>query len=365
MTNRSRFMAVTGVLALVVIVALIAYEAGRSSGAKKAETTSASEPPSEVTAAVQTVLAREATLKRTITAYGTIVPAPGGIHNLSVPFECQIERVAASEGQAVSKAEVLLVVTGSPDAKLALAQARADARAAGEAAKQMRERHRLKLADDAALAQAEAAADAAGSRLKSMEARHLEEHHEVRVPEGGIATKLSFAVGAVVPAGVTMAEVAQSGDAEVRLGVEPSEAPNLASGSTASIQVVDADAPPIEGRVRAVSPAINPGTRLADVFVTLPPGSHPSLGRYVRGSLTTTTSNGLVVPYAAVLPSGEGSVLFTVRDGHAVRHEVHVVLESGDEVLISAPGVTAGDAVVISGNYEIEDGMALKVAPHS
>ena len=122
MSSRWKFLAAAGALAFAVIVALIAYHAGRSSGMKQAGTSAAGAPPSEVTATVRTMPAREGTLTKTITAYGSVVPAPGGLNSLSVPFECRIEQVSASEGQAVSKGETLIVVTGSTDAKLALAQ---------------------------------------------------------------------------------------------------------------------------------------------------------------------------------------------------------------------------------------------------
>ena len=59
--------------------------------------------------------------------------------------------------------------------------------------------------------------------------------------------------------------------------------------------------------------AVNPDTRLSDVFVTLPPGSHPSLGRYVKGLLTSASAKGLVVPYAAVLPGERESVLASMQ----------------------------------------------------
>jgi membrane fusion protein (multidrug efflux system) len=176
--------------------------------------------------------------------------------------------------------------------------------------------------------------------------------------------RLPYPQGAVVPAGTPLAEVADSKAVEVRLGVEPTEASGLAPGSAVPLQPVDGNgASAIEGRIRAVSPAINPATRLVEVYLTLPAGSHLSLGRYVSGLVTAASAKGLVVPYAAVLPGEKGSVLYTLKDARAVRHEVRVVIENGDEALVSAPDVKAGDPVVVSGNYELEGNMAVKVEP--
>jgi membrane fusion protein (multidrug efflux system) len=66
------------------------------------------------------------------------------------------------------------------------------------------------------------------------------------------------------------------------------------------------------------------------------------------------------VPRSAVLPADNKFVLFTVKNGKAVRHEVKVGLTSGDLVEVIADDLTVGDAVVTLGNYELDDGMAIQ-----
>jgi hypothetical protein len=71
----------------------------------------------------------------------------------------------------------------------------------------------------------------------------------------------------------------------------------------------------------------------------------------------------LVVPRSAVLPDEDNKqVLFTVKDGKAVRHEVDVGITAGDLVEVTASGLNAGDAVVTLGNYELTDGMSIQAA---
>ena len=362
MRSRSWWAAVAGALLLALACAFFAYRVGRSRGEAAAGGSAA--PPAEVTAAVAVVPVKTGTVTRTLLAYGSVVPAPGAQFALSVPFECQVESVPVSEGQAVSKGTLLLSVSGSPDAKLALAQARIEAASARDTLRQVQERHDLKLADDAALAQARGAADAAEARLKSLQARRLDGIHDLGAPADGIVYRLPFTRGAVVPAGTSLAEVADGGRLEARFGLEPSVRGRFAPGSVVTLQPVDGDGvTPVVGRIRAVSTAINPGTRMVDIYVALTQGISLALGAYMKASFTAASATGLVVPYTAVLPGEAGFVLFTVKDGKAVRHAVTVTAENGEEVAVAGAGLAAGDLAVVSGNYELQDGMAVRVEP--
>lgn len=362
MTRRVLWLAATAAVAIGALCALVAYEVGRSRGVSAAASLGRPAAPAEVTAAVRTSPVEEGTVSRTAVAYGSVVPSPDGLRSLGVPFECQVERVAVSEGQAVVRGAGLLWVTGSPDARLALAQARADALAAEATLKQVRQRHALGLADDAALAQAEGASQASAARLQSLESRHLDAPLGLTSPVDGTVAKLDYAAGAVVPAGAVLAEVADSRAAEVHLGVDPSDVKGLVAGAPVSLEAVDGAAgAPVAGRVRSVSASVNPATRMADVYVALPEGAALALGAYVRGTFAVASAKGLVVPYGAVLPDGDRSVLFTVSGGRAVRHDVRVTAEDGEKAAVEGAGLKAGDAAVVSGNYELEDGMAVRV----
>ncbi|MGA9750850.1 MAG: efflux RND transporter periplasmic adaptor subunit [Acidobacteriota bacterium] len=365
MNRRILWMGVIGALALMGATALFTYWMGRSLGSAEPSRSGVQTLPKEVTAAVRVVPVRESVLSRTATAYGNVVPPPGGVRTVSVPFDCQIVTLSVREGQAASRGMLLMTVTGSPDAKLALVQARAQAHSDAETYHQVEARHRLKLADDATLAQAKGAFEASEARLKSLEARGLAEAHPLASPVDGTVLRLPFSQGAVVPAGTALAEVAGLAHLEALLGLEPGDAHDLHPGAPVDLDMVgDHGGPPLKGVLSSVSPAINPSTRLVDAYVALPRGCSLPLGAYVRGTFTLTSAKGLVVPYAAVLPAGSGGVLYTVRDGRAVRHEVRVVVETSDEAQVSAPGLAAGDLAVVTGNYELENGMAVKVEPH-
>ena len=80
------------------------------------------------------------------------------------------------------------------------------------------------------------------------------------------------------------------------------------------------------------------------------------------GTIELAKKTALVAPRTAVLPDDDKQVLFTVKDGKAVRHEVKVGISTDDLVEVSADDLHEGDQVVVLGNYELENGMAIQTA---
>jgi len=75
-------------------------------------------------ATVQVVPIREGTITENITTYGTVIPAPGAVQTLSLPFESRVRRIFVSNGQRVSIRKILLEVDPSPDTRLQVEEAR-------------------------------------------------------------------------------------------------------------------------------------------------------------------------------------------------------------------------------------------------
>ena len=117
------------------------------------------------------------------------------------------------------------------------------------------------------------------------------------------------------------------------------------------------------GTVRLVTRRVDPVTRLVLTFVTLPADSPLMLGGFVRGEVMVDQPAGILVPRSAVLPTESGDQLFTVSDGKAVAHTVQVVMQNDTQALLASGEVAAGDAVVVTGNYGLEDGAAVTRRP--
>jgi len=169
-----------------------------------------------------------------------------------------------------------------------------------------------------------------------------------------------------VPAGTALATVTADGRLEARLGVEVSEAALVHSGQPVTlISASRSDLAPASSQVRLAGHALDAATGAAEVRVPVPPGAAILLGEHLRGVIELERKEALVAPRSAVLPAGDRFVLYTVKGGKAVRHEVKTGLASGDLVEVIGEGLQEGDVVVTLGNYELSDDLPVETAEPS
>ncbi|MDA8168630.1 MAG: efflux RND transporter periplasmic adaptor subunit [Nitrospiraceae bacterium] len=312
-------------------------------------------------ASVRVAPLKMASLSAVITAYGDVIPAPGAVQVVSMPYETRVSRVMVSSGQKISKGDALLEIEPSPDTLLKLEQAKNSYEISKQNLDHVKQLFSLKLATNAQILKAQEVFRRASLQLESLRNRGVDGKRVVRASASGLISSVQIQEGAIVPAGNPLAGIIAQNRLEVRLGVEPGDTRRLASGRPVSLSYVNEPGKEkVEGGIRKVSRAINPATRLVDVFVTLPKSAGFLLGEYIMGRIETASSYGMTAPRSAVLPEGGGHVLYTVVNGRAVKHIVQTGLESGNQVQVSGGGLKPGDEAVVLGNYELEDGMAVK-----
>jgi membrane fusion protein, multidrug efflux system len=314
-------------------------------------------------AQIKTVPIRTGVMTAYITSYGAVIPAPGALRSVSVPFQSQVVKIMVSNGQKVSRGNRLLIIKPSPDTRLKLEQAQQDLETARQALKDVERRFALKLATNAQILKARLNLRQAQLRVASMKKRGIGPPRILAAPVDGLIKKVFVQEGAIVGAGRPLAEIVGQDRLEVRLGVEPDDIARVKDGQPVAVTHVNVPAlAPVMGHVRKVSYGVNPNTRLVDVFVSLPSTANFLLGESVAGKIAVARSHGLIVPRSAVLPAVRGAYsLFTIANGKAVKHLVQVKIENDREVQLAGKGLQAGEPVVVVGNYELKDGMAVKV----
>ena len=333
------------------------------------------EAEAEPTAPVQVAPLHRGTIERTLAAYGTTVAAPGGTRSVAFPFECRVVAVTANVGQSVAAGAAVLQIEPSADARLALDTAQSAQDAADKTLRDAQARFQAHLATNADLQSAQSALRDAQLKLQSLRGRSPGGDGTVRAPAAGLVTRLPAAPGTVVPAGGPLVELAVENRFEARLGIAPADAGEVKAGQSVHLFAVqargNAKEAALEGTVRVVGASVDPATRMLDTFVALDEpadGAAPVLiGAYLRAAIVLEKKDALLAPRAAVLPAeggGAGGVVFTVENGHAVRHEVTVGIDDGENVEVvprSGHSLRDGTNVVSEGNYELEDKMAVEV----
>jgi membrane fusion protein, multidrug efflux system len=330
----------------------------KSSNAPVAE--EASERP---VASVETAVLADQPIAQTIEVFGVMVAAPSGDHVTSAPYDCVVRKIYVGVGTPVTAGEVLLEVEPSPEAKLAADSARSLLVLATKSLAATQQRYDLKLATNQELLTAQQAADDAQLKADSFAARGLGGDGRITAPAAGVVTHLDLFAGALAPTGTALVTVSTGGQMEARLGIEAAEVGVVASGQTVTLESSNrANPETVASTVRTVGAALDPATGTAEVRTPVPTGAPLLFGEHVRAQIQVQQKDhALVVPRSAVLPDDEKHVLFTVKNGLAVRHEVKTGLSTDDLIEVSGEGLQAGDLVVTLGNYELEDGMAVQL----
>jgi RND family efflux transporter MFP subunit len=277
---------------------------------------------------------------------------------LSVAFESRVKKIFVVGGERLDAEAPVIELEPSPDTKLQMLQARSAVENATSDLEQTRRRFSDHLATNQDLLQSQQNMQLAQLKLDSLQS---EGASGSAVLKGiGLVDKVDVQEGQVVAAGSALVEIAAGRELQVRLGVEPSDAADIHVGDSVSLQMIRAEAPAVQGKVRMIAERINADSRLAEVLISIPADAALPLDSYVRGQLTIAGADGFIVPRSAVLPEDEGFSMFTVDQGKAVEHKVAIAAEDDQSAEITGEGLAAGDAVVSLGNLELEDGMSVK-----
>ena len=330
-----------------------------------AETAPATTEPTEEEKPVVPVttmsLARR-TLAERIVAYGTVAAQASDVRSISVPFESRVIRVLVTAGARVEAGAEIVKVEASPDAALAVLEARNAVAVAEAEAKRVQQRFDEQLATNTELATAKQTSDAAALRLKSFTDRGVDAPRTLTAEEAGIVAKIDVQEGQIVAAGAPLIEVAAGDRIEARLGVEPDDAQALKPGQAVTLRAIGrARGDAIQATIRTVGQRVDPSTRLVEVLVALPADAPLLIETFVAGEIEKASTTGLIVPRDAALPDEDGkAVVFTAKDGKAVKHAVTLGLQTASDVEVIADDLHEGDAVIVVGNASLEDGMAVE-----
>lgn len=343
--------------ALAAVCAVALAQAGCNSGG---DGPAASASPMQTVAKVQLANVEKKEFGERLQVYGEVVPAPAAEQTLSAKTQAVVASVDVRVGQHVSQGQTLVELRPSPETSLSVDQARANVeqeRKKLEAAKHRRELH---LATNSEVASARQAYEQARLQLQSLRSRGGAETTSLRAPQTGVVSSVSTQEGAVVNAGDPLVVVAQGGDVELSVGVEPEDVVHVKRGQKVTFSALHAPRKQHPGQVRAVAGVVRPDTRLVPVYVDVSGEANLLVGQPVEAIIPVEVHEALVVPRSAVLPTDDHMKLFTVRQGRAVAHTVQVGLESDQQVEIVEGDIAAGDSVVVQGNYELEDGMRVR-----
>ena len=205
----------------------------------------------------------------------------------------------------------------------------------------------------AQIRQAEAAVRLARIHLKNT---------TIRAPIGGIISKRYLDRGASVSASTPLVRIVAMDTVKVVVQVVERELARLRTGAVADIHVDAYSDEVFRGAVARISPTVDPESRTADVEIQVDNRGHRlKPGMFARVSLIAQRRDGvLLLSRDSLLRESGPTRVFVYDTGRASLREVRLGLE-GQQYVEVMGGLREGDEVIVAGQYELKDGMPVKV----
>jgi membrane fusion protein (multidrug efflux system) len=312
-------------------------------------------------ALVQLTQLSEGSLPRTLVAYGRIRAAASATRTVMAPVLATVGALYVRRGEEVAEGARLIELLPSPRSAAAFQRARTALEVARQLLARTRSLFNQHLATAQQVANAEKSESDARADLDALQAQGAGGPNLVRAPFHAIVTSLSTTPGAIVAEGAQLLELARPGDLVLNVGLQPNQAAAVVPGDRAEVTAIGAQRA-FPGRVRLRGSVVDAASGLVPVEITLPSG-HFLPGESARVSITTGAVHGYVVPHEAVLVDEHGRTYVVQAAGTRARWVPVIVLAAqGDRDVIEGSGLDASQALVLSGNYQLQDGMSLRVA---
>jgi membrane fusion protein, multidrug efflux system len=317
-------------------------------------------------AADQSVLVRTAVMQHqplpdTMVGYGRVSLDVGNTVNINLPRPGQLTHLLVTAGEVVKAGAPLLEFDTGPAATLAYRKAESALALAREDLARTEQMAAQRLATQSQVAAARKAAADADAGLAAERRRGADRGRErIKAPFDGIVVSIPVAQGDRLAAGATVLRLARRTGLLVHLGIEPEDASRVAPGMTVHLVSVFDARRTVVATIAQVHGMVNPQTQLVDAVVRLHDGGLIP-GMRVRGVITLARDEVWTVPRSAVLSDARGAFIFQVKNAHARRVAVRMAGET-DRLTGIEGDFDPALPVVVLGNYELEDGMAVRQA---
>ncbi|MCM2500508.1 efflux RND transporter periplasmic adaptor subunit [Neorhizobium galegae] len=182
----------------------------------------------------------------------------------------------------------------------------------------------------------------------------------VKTPVAGVISVRNAKVGAIASGtGNPLFTIIKDGAIELVADLSETDIQKIKAGQK-SIVTVAGGKVKIEGKVRLVSPTVDPVTRLGAVHIVIDDDSGARAGMYGSAEIVIAETNALALPLSAVTTGRNGSTARKVEDNVVKQVKIETGIQDGGFVQVVS-GLDAGDIVVAKAGAFVRDGD--KIAP--
>jgi len=332
-------------------------EKGEGKAGDRGETTA-----EDAVCLVRTQAAVQQDLPLTLTVFGDVLP--GKVVAASFPQAGQISQLLVMPGRQVHQGDVLATIVSDPVAESAYAQAMSAANFARAELQRSEDMFKLQLATQSQVDTARKALHDADANLESQKKLGgAQATASLLAPFDGVVTETLLAQGERIQPGAAIVKLGRTNTLRIQFGIEPAQSRTVRAGMPVSLFALQDAAKPTTVKLTEVQEVVDPKTQLVNAIAEVPQSAVPALvvGMHAQGAIQLGQRHLWVVARQAVLSDDKGAYIYQVAAGKAVRVAVEKLTENADVSGIDGK-LDPKLPVVVLGNYELQDGMAVREA---
>ena len=271
-----------------------------------------------------------------------------------------VEKVAVSEGQRVSKGQ-LLAALNSGTVQNTYDVSNSMLKQAQDAYDRLASLHKKGSVTDIQFVEVETGLQQA----KSMEAIALKNLEDTKLyaPFTGIISKRSIEEGANVMPGVAAFKLVSIDEIDIKVPIPENEIGSISVGQSAIVTIPAMNNAEYMGRVDKKGVEANPISHTYDIRVRI---KNPQLslmpGMVGKVALQSETdSEQIIVPNRVVQITHDGKHFLWIADGSSAKRRFVTVGSLANSGVVIAEGLKIGDRVIVDGYSKVSEGMQISI----
>ncbi len=188
------------------------------------------------------------------------------------------------------------------------------------------------------------------------------ERTEVKAPFSGVVSEIKISTGETVSPGSELFRIVNPASLYIRAYVLESELGKLKEGMEARVKFLAFPDKYFRGRIKAISPELDPEKKTAVVYIQLSKNSpllRPGMSCDV-GIEYKILKNVVKVPRKAIIVRSQRPLVFVVQNGIALWRYIELGAQNDTEAEIKS-GVSAGEDVVVEGQLTLAHQSKVKI----
>jgi membrane fusion protein (multidrug efflux system) len=309
---------------------------------------------------VEVTKLQKGSLPKVVTVFGKVEATSATRKDVTATATAVVQSIFVKPGQEVKSGTALILLGATPETEAAYTKAVSALNNARDLLQHTEALLAQHLATRQQVADAEKAVTDAQASLTALSAEGASTPRTLSAPFDGVVTSVSVAPGGIVNAGAVLLTVAGTSGLVLRAGAVSEQADEIKKGDRANISALGGRGTGT-GTVLLRGSIVDPTTGLVPVEIGLP-NSDFLVGQTAQAQIVTGTVEGYIVPHGAILVNDSGAP-YVVQTSDMIAHLVPVrILLHGGATDVIAGALDPSAALVLSGNYQLKDGMHTRLA---